>query len=338
MHSGSYLVVAACLTLAGCGGAALLKEARPLESPKSLAEAKDGRILASIETVIVVNGPGSWAHDADWDEYLIRIRALSDEPMEIREIAIFDALDHRVEPGSDRGDLMAAARETERRYEQSGKLVRGGGPNGWVIAGAAVGGGAILAGSTVPFSLAAGATAGPAIIAVAAPLVLGVAVAYAGAGVVRLVNNSQVNSEIQRRRTTLPVALPRGAEASVDLFFPLTPLSGRTQVVYVDRHGEHRLDIDTRQALMDLDPAPTLVSSVHPKFPDQARRAGIKEAHVIARLTLDRQGHVQIVDVIQSVPSRASFEEEARQTLRWWTYSAGRYDGRTVEATLEFRR
>ena len=335
MHGGSTftnvhaafvpLVAAAFVTLAGCGGAALLKEARPLESSKPLAEAKDERIRVSIETVILGNGPGSWARDADWDEYLIRIRAHSDEPVEIREIAIFDALDHRIEPGSNRADLVDAARETERRYEQSGKFVRAAEGNAWVAAGAVYGGGAVLASATAPL-------AGGAAFVVAAPLAVGVGVALAGAGIVRLVNNSQVNSEIQRRRTTLPVALPRGAEASVDLFFPATPLSGRTQVVYVDRHGEHRLDIDTREALIELDPPPRFVSGRGPEFP-----FGAGQGYVRAKLTLDRQGKVQRVDVIESAPLGV-FDEEARRTLRWWAYTAGRQDGRTVEVKLEFKR
>ena len=284
---------------------------------------------------ILRNGSGSWARDAEWDEYLIRIRALSDEPIEIREIAIFDLLDQRIDARSERGELVDGTREIERRYEQSGQLVRAGGVNGWVV-GAGVAGTAGLA-SAAAYS-AAPTFAGVAAAGAAITVVASAGLVFAGAGVVRLVNNAEVNREIKRRQTTLPVALPRGAEASVDLFFPLTPLSGRTQVVYADRHGEHRLDINTRQALMAMEPAPpTLVSRRDPEFPDYLRRAGIDNGYVIARLTLDSKGHVQGVEVIESVP-RGVFSHEARRTFSLWKYSEGRFDGRTLEAKLEFKR
>ena len=228
----------ACFALAGCGGSALLKEVQPLESSKPVAEGKDDRIHAVIDTVILRNGAGAWARDAEWHEYLIRIRALSDESLEIREVAIFDALDHRIEPRSDRGQLVDGTREMERRYEQSGKVVpKRGTPR-------------------IAASVAQAIFSGPVGL-------LAVGVALPIYGVARLAENAQIDSEIQRRRTTLPVALPSGAEASVDLFFPTTPQSARTQVVYADRHGEHRLDIDTRQALAERQPPPpTLVSRV----------------------------------------------------------------------------
>jgi TonB family protein len=147
-----------------------------------------------------------------------------------------------------------------------------------------------------------------------------------------------VNSEIKRRATKFPVALPRGTEARVDLFFPRTPRSGQTRVVYTDLHGEHRLDIDTRDALVELDQTPftTLVSRFDPEFPDEARRAGITHGYAKADLTLDRQGRVRSVDVFESIP-RHYFDEEARRTLQRWTYREGR-DGRVVRVTLEFKR
>ena len=331
-----HLLAAACITLAGCGSTKLLKEALPFESSKPLAEAKDERVFASIETVIFRNGPGAWARDAEWDEYLIRIRALSDEPVEIREIAIFDALDQRIGTRSDRGDLVDGTREIERRYAESGQMVRAHGGNGWVGAGVGVVGGASVAAATAPAGFAGLATVGAAAI-----VATGVGVVFAGAGVMRLVNNAEVNSEIKRRQTTLPVALPRGADASFDLFFPITPRSGRTQVVYANRYGEHLLDIDTHQALMKLelqvDPPPVVLSRCDPKFPDLARRQGIDRGYVIANLTLDRRGQVIGVDVIESVPLGV-FTQEARRSFPLWTYSEGRFNGRTVEARLEFKR
>ena len=50
------VLAAASVTLAGCAGPVLLKEARPLESSQPLAEGKDERVLVSIESVILRNG------------------------------------------------------------------------------------------------------------------------------------------------------------------------------------------------------------------------------------------------------------------------------------------
>lgn len=320
------LLAAVCVTFAGCG-TAVLKESRPLESPGVVAEAKDARILASIETVILRNGPGTWARDAEWDEYLIRIRALSDEAVEIREIVIFDALDQRIKARSDRGDLVDGTREIERRYQQSGQLVRDREGNVWGAVGAGVGGAAIIVASAAPATIAGAATF------FTAGFVAVIAGAhFAGAAVERML----INAEIKRRHTTLPVTVPSGKEASLDLFFPITPLSGRTQVVYADRHGEHRLDIGIRAALLELPPPPTLVTRRDPDFPGLARRQGIIHGYVVAHLTLDKQGRVQNVNVIQSVPPGV-FDAKARWTFQDWTYTGG-HPGRTVEAKLEFKR
>ena len=312
MHPASDLLVrlmaAACVTLAGCGGPAILKEPQPIEPSMPLAEAKDERVHVVIEAVILRNGPGAWVRDALWDEYVIRIRTLSDEPVEIREVAIFDAFDYRVDPRPGHIGLVNGTREIERRYRESGKVV-----------------------SAVSFvtGCRAFADVGWALRGI-------VGLALAGPCVMDLVDDAAVSDEIKRRQTALPVALSRGGEASVDLFFPRTPQSERTQVVYADRQGEHRLDIDTRQALLELGP-PTLVSRLDPEFPDHARREGIKRGWVKANLTVDRQGRVQSVEVIESWP-RYFFDEEARRTFLGWTYNAGRGDGRTVEEILQFKR
>ena len=212
------LLAAASVTLAGCVGPALLQEPLPLELSIPVAAATDERILASIDAVIVRNGPGTWVRDAEWDEYLIRIRALSDATVQVRGIAVFDALQGRVEPRANGKSLLEGTRETRARYAQAGKP----GPEG----------------TTVPaVFLSANEFA-----VLLLPLVMFDAVVGGH-------SYRQVDNEIQRRRTRLPVAVPGGGEKNIDLFFPRTPLPRRAEVVYVDRHGEHRLVIDMRDVL-----------------------------------------------------------------------------------------
>lgn len=320
--SPAAFVLFAGFALAGCTGPSLINEPRPLQLSKPLAEGRDERIVASIDAVILRNGAGAWTSDADWDEYLVRVRSLSDEPVELREIAIYDELDHRIVSRSNRSDLVDGTREFGLRHGEWAKLARSdeASDRGW----------AFLAASLLAIGIGRSGAAG---------MATAVGAGFAGAGAARLLMNAKENAEIQRRGTLLPMALPRASGARIDVFFPMTPRSGRAQVVYVDASGEHRLDIDTRQALLELDSdvPPTLVSRTAPVFPVQARREGIQRGHVVAHLSLDRKGRVQDVRVIHSVPHSIALEEETRRTLRSWAYSEGQ-GGRTVEVRLAFQR
>ncbi len=344
-----FTVLLTALAIAGCSsGTKLLKDPKPLEVSPPLAQGANGRIAASIDAVIVRNGHGAWARDADWDEYLIRVHAVSDEPVRITDVAIFDALDTRVASVADRGRLVEASRETERRYQKSGQLVKSQVHGGWMLAGGAA---ATVAGMGIAYSVASASAMGSIMGGTAAassasgavmvlPLAAVVGGAYfAGRGIVRMVNNAQVNGEIQRRQTVLPVAMSRGESARLDLFFPLTPLPSRVEIVYADAGGEQRLAIDTRTALaaLHLDPTPTLEHRENPEFPKSAERAGIERGYVKAKLKLDAEGNVREVEILESVPPEA-FDGAAIRAFWRWQYSKGNYDNRVVDASIEFKR
>lgn len=330
--------------VAGCSsGTKLLKEPVPLEAARPLVQVADARIAIAVDVVIVRNGSGSWASDADWDEYLIRARALTDEPVRITEIVIFDALDARVVSPAERSELVEATKETERRYEMSPQLARSEG--GWMIVGGtatAVAGAGVLYGVAVASTVGAmgagaGAVGGAAL---AIPLVAAVGGAiYAGRGIARMVNNSKVNDEIQRRQSVLPVTLARNADTRLDLFYPLTPLPSRIEIAYTDATGEQRLAIDTRASLgaLHADAPTTLLQQVHPGTPKHAVRAGVTTGHVKARLTLRPDGSVRDAEIIESVPP-GIFDGEARRAFWRWTYSRSRAEKRIVEAMIEFGR
>ena len=65
--------------LSGCGGTKVLKEAQPIQTTQPLATVSDQQVTAILDWVIVRDGPGTWAKNADWDEYLLRIRNLSEQ-------------------------------------------------------------------------------------------------------------------------------------------------------------------------------------------------------------------------------------------------------------------
>ena len=52
----------------------------------ALAASGDARIAASLDWVIVRDGPGTWAKNADWDEYLVTLRNDSAEPVTVTAV------------------------------------------------------------------------------------------------------------------------------------------------------------------------------------------------------------------------------------------------------------
>ena len=73
-------LLSACL-LAGCGGTKVLKESQPIQTTKPLAAASDRQVSATLDWVVVRDGPGTWAKNADWDEYLLTVNNQS-EPVD----------------------------------------------------------------------------------------------------------------------------------------------------------------------------------------------------------------------------------------------------------------
>lgn len=121
-----------------------------------------------------------------------------------------------------------------------------------LVAGAAVTVVGVSAASAVAYGsfLGGAATAGSAGAAVGGLLLLGPALAVGG--IVRGVNNSKVNNQIELRQTKLPLEIPAGGELGLNVFFPLAPSPKIVELIYVDATGEHGLVIDTSTALDGL--------------------------------------------------------------------------------------
>jgi protein TonB len=88
-------------------------------------------------------------------------------------------------------------------------------------------------------------------------------------------------------------------------------------------------------------PAPTplaakLLSRVDPDFPREAVQAGAEKGNVKARLTLDGNGNVTRVDVVEANPRRV-FDRAVVRALSQWRFSDGP-SGRTVETEIDFKR
>ena len=231
--------------LIACGGTKVLKNPEPMELVRPLTVATDDRITLLLDWVIVRGGPGTWAKNADWDEYLLRIQNNHAEPISVTSIAVYDSMGTRQETVANRPALVKESKRTQKRYKGQGVKVKAGMGTGTLVAaagatayvGASIGAAAIYA----PGALVAGA---------AGALVL--APVLAVGGVLRGVNNSKVNSIIESRQTGLPLQLNQQETQGFDLFFPLTPSPQKIEVTYTDGTGNHLLVADTSEVLTGL--------------------------------------------------------------------------------------
>ena len=241
-----WIPVLAGALLTGCGGAKVLKEPQPLpEEIGPVASATATDVDAQIDWVIVRDGPGTWSRNADWDEYVMRVRNTGTAPLTITAVSIEDSLGNERTALADRKALVRASKETARLYGDEGIEVKAGmGAGTIVVTGAAAGAaGLTLGAATLYSSGAAAATALGAILA--APVII-------GGGAIRYRNSSRVHKEIVRRHTEMPVSLASGESRDVDVFFPITPSPRQVVLAYEMDGREHELVIDTSAALDGL--------------------------------------------------------------------------------------
>jgi hypothetical protein len=244
------LLLCAASVLSACGGTKVLKEAQPMQTTQPLATVANRRLNATLDWVIVRDGPGTWARNADWDEYLLRVSNVSDRPLAIKRLTVVDSLGTPVESQPGRKGLVKGSRKTSRRYRDSGIKVKAGrGAGTMLIAGAVVTAAGVGAASAVVVgsAMSGAAAAGSAGAAVGGLLLLGPALAVGG--VVRGARNSAVNTRIEQRQTAFPLTLAAGEEQSLDVFFPLAPSPQSVALLYTDESGEHSVVIDTRAVL-----------------------------------------------------------------------------------------
>jgi len=240
------LVAAVMLgVLCGCGGAKLLREPQPLAVQEALATGSDPRVSASLDWIIVRDGPGTWAKNADWDEYLVTLRNRSSVAVTLTAITVIDSSEFRHPSVASRKKLVQASRQTARRYKGAGIDVKAG-----------LGGGTLLVAGGLSASVGAGAGAaavygsGAAVGATAGALVL--APVLVVGGVVREINNSKVNETIEARQTALPLEVAPGSARALDLFFPIAPSPTAIRIDYTDVSAAQTIVLDTRDVLDGL--------------------------------------------------------------------------------------
>jgi hypothetical protein len=240
------VVISAILCLAGCGGSKVLKNPEQLRIERALASTSNHQIELILDLIIVRDGPGTWAKNADWDEYLLRVRNLSNNELQITGVAVYDSLGARQQPQIKRAILVDGSRAVAKRYKSEGLRVKAGlGGTTLLVAG----GTAYVAGAGLGAAALAGgssAVAGAAVIGIVA------APALAVGGIFRAVNNSKVADEIVNRNTPLPVNVAASSDTALDLFFSLAPSPRQIEVSYTNSKGEQKIVLNTQETLKGL--------------------------------------------------------------------------------------
>jgi len=238
------------LALTACGGARLVRNAEPPQAAQALVVASDARLAATLDFVIVRNGPGAWAKNAYWDEYLLRVKPVGEAAVTITDVVVVDSLGTGQHPAANRKALVRGSKDVARRYRHTGLKVRAG-MGGMAIVATGVGAGLTAGG----VAAAGGGLMAP---VAGAAAFMAVVPGFAVAGIVRGINNRRVDGEIRKRQSRLPLQAVAGDETALDLFFPLAPSPQRIEIHYRDAAGAaHRLDIDTRPVLAGLHLAPS---------------------------------------------------------------------------------
>jgi len=193
--------------------------------PTVLVEAGDSRIHVALDTVIVRGAKESWAHDAYWDEYRLRVRSMSGAELHVSRIRVFDAFERPVDASADIKELIRASKEIERDYLERGTLIS---PTkdhlnvGWFPI------------VRHPFTIALFPVAIVAEIAVGDPI-----------------RRAIQDGSLKRRQTPLPARIGE-ADAALAAFFPVVPRPSALEVSYWDDDGEHRITLLTETALDTL--------------------------------------------------------------------------------------
>ncbi|MBL4820937.1 MAG: hypothetical protein JKY98_08130, partial [Gammaproteobacteria bacterium] len=134
-----FIVLFFVTSISACSGTKILDEPNAIQPTRPLAISSDENIEIILEWVVVRDGPGTWARNSDWDEYLIRVKNQSGQRVELTNIEVVDSLGYRVQSDHNLDDLVKASRLTTKRYKNKNIDVKAGlGADAIMIAGGAV--------------------------------------------------------------------------------------------------------------------------------------------------------------------------------------------------------
>jgi hypothetical protein len=220
---GSLLLGSVLLTGCVTRGYKLAPENTPpavaLNLPSTLpAAATAPAAEATVNTVIVYKGPGSWKKEAYWDEYVVTVTNRGSRPLVLADAMLHTNIGEPTHPGTNPWALEKLGKtwwETNAGRQTGTYLLMGAG----TAAGAGIATAAILSGG-----LFAPLTGGAAVAAgVGAAAFVTLPVYAVGTVAMNYRRKHQVQDEFTRRRLVLPLTIAPGETAQGSLFFRITP-------------------------------------------------------------------------------------------------------------------
>ena len=254
-HFQRAVVVVFVVLITGCVGTKLLDEPTLLPERNSLATVRDAVMAATLDWVIVRDGPGTWAKNADWDEYLLRLENRSTTNLRITEVYIEDSMGIKVFPGRDRKRLIAGSKQVAERYKDADIKIKAG--TGTAVMVATVLGTTLVGASVVQLGLAYASFASLLGISTS----VGAVVTTAGAGLVLVGpamvirnrrNQRKVDARIQDIRSRIPFPVEAGMVKRAALFFPISPSPRHIVISYRQGESIQTLRLETRESLAGL--------------------------------------------------------------------------------------
>ena len=254
-HFHRAVVVVFVVLITGCVGTKLLDDPTLLPERNSLATVRDAVMAATLDWVIVRDGPGTWAKNADWDEYLLRLENRSTTNLRITEVYIEDSMGIKVFPGRDRKRLIAGSKQVAERYKDADIKIKAG--TGTAVMVATVLGTTLVGASVVQLGLAYASFASLLGISTS----VGAVVTTAGAGLVLVGpamvirnrrNQRKVDARIQDVRSRLPFPVEAGMVKQAALFFPISPSPRHVVISYSRGESIQTLRLETRESLAGL--------------------------------------------------------------------------------------
>lgn len=250
-----FIVPALAVAISACAGSTVLGEPKSLELQHPLAVEADSSIAATLDWVVVKDGPGTWASNAFWDEYRLRLVNHSDVSVSLSQIQVVDSLAATHVITSDRRILVDSSERTQERYrDQELDVAPGAVSAGMLAAGVAGSAVAITAasyaaasGTASALGVSTGVGASPAVVTMAyvAPvLIVG--------SILHVRNNARVDDEINSRQTTFPVELGPGESNDIVAFFPIAPSPQTVRLIYQADDRMRVLEINTTEVLAGL--------------------------------------------------------------------------------------
>lgn len=239
-----FITLSMALMLVACGGPRINRKAQEPQDLTPMLVAQDPHITVALDLLMFRNSQGSWAKDANWDEYLLSVYPKSE--VVIESVLIEDLMGDSHQPETTRKALNESTKSLKKKYKKAGYKVKiGSGSTHATAVGLsfAVGSG-ITAGTMTATGAVGNLTSVGVGVAVAVP-------ALVIAGVTKIVYNTRVNNRIQERQTLLPLKSD-GNKTTLDLLFPAVPLPQKLVVHYMHDNVSHQIALDLTQITTNL--------------------------------------------------------------------------------------